>query len=254
MSDYRKLNSIIDAIDALIEKKVTEDSPEFKAWKSNAERFIIKKFGKDSYEHETFKGYSFCLGIYTFETPEHYFIDACKTDLLSVKAIFETYLAEMKEEQTEHQIVEEIKRDCSKVFIVHGHDDVLKLAVARLIEKQNIKAIILHEQANQGATIIEKIESNSDVNAAICLFTADDVCNPENNDKMNNRARQNVVFETGYFMGKLGRDHTIILTDRDVELPSDMQGVVYTDTSNWQFSVLKELKAIGYKIDYNKLD
>ena len=141
-----------------------------------------------------------------------------------------------------------LQMDKSKVFIVHGHDAELKLEVARLMEKVGIKPIILSEQPNCGSTIIEKIEKNSDVGAAICLFTADDEC--KDGAK---RARQNVVLETGYFWGKLGRDKMVILADKGVELPSDMQGVVYTDTANWQFSVCTELKQMGYDIDLNQL-
>lgn len=140
-----------------------------------------------------------------------------------------------------------------KVFIVHGHNGEIKEAVARLIEKQEIQAIILHEQANQGATIIEKFERHSDVGCAICLFTADDYGRAKNETAENLRARQNVVFETGYFIGKLGRDKIVLIADKGVDIPSDLQGVVYTDSFSWQFSVLKELKAIGYNIDYNKL-
>ena len=67
------------------------------------------------------------------------------------------------------------------------------------------------------------------------------------------RARQNVVFEAGYFMGKLGRDRVVIIAEKGIEIPSDLQGVVYTDRNNWQFDVCKELIAMGYKIDLNKL-
>ena len=144
--------------------------------------------------------------------------------------------------------------DMRKVFIVHGHNGEIKEAIARLIEKQGIEAIILHEQANQGATIIEKFERNSDVGCAVCLFTADDLGRAKTDPEDKMRARQNVVFEAGYFIGKLGRDRVILIADRGVEIPSDLQGVVYTETNNWQYSVLKELKAIGYNIDYNKLD
>lgn len=142
--------------------------------------------------------------------------------------------------------------DFSKVFIVHGHDEALKQEVARVIEKQGIEAVILHEQANQGATIIEKIEKNSAVGAAICLFTPDDrgKAKSEGNDKK--RARQNVVFEAGYFMGKLGRDKVIFIADPSVEMPSDLQGVVYTDTKDWKIDLAKELDEIGYNIDFNK--
>lgn len=142
----------------------------------------------------------------------------------------------------------------SKVFVVHGHNGEMKEAVARLVERQGLQAVILHEKANQGATIIEKFERNSDVSCAICLFTADDFGRAKAAEKETKRARQNVVFEAGYFIGKLGREKVILIADQGVEIPSDLRGVVYTDSRNWRFSVLQELKAIGYNIDYNKLD
>lgn len=145
------------------------------------------------------------------------------------------------------------KINTEKVFIVHGHNGEIKEAVARLIEKQGIQAIILHEQANKGDTIIEKFERNSDVGCAICLFTADDLGRAEKESEEKHRARQNVVFETGYFIGKIGRDRVVLIADPDVEIPSDLKGVVYVDSDNWRFSVLKELRAIGYNVDYNKL-
>ena len=85
------------------------------------------------------------------------------------------------------------------------------------------------------------------------MFTADD-CGRAKADKTDNtRARQNVVLETGYFMGKLGRDHVVLLADKGIEMPSDLSGVVYTDTGSWQFALLKEMDAMGYKVDLNKL-
>lgn len=54
-------------------------------------------------------------------------------------------------------------------------------------------------------------------------------------------------------MGKLGRKNIVILTDNDIEMPSDLSGVVYTNTTNWQINLLKELKEIWYKVDLNKL-
>lgn len=143
--------------------------------------------------------------------------------------------------------------DLTKVFIVHGHNGELKEAVARIVEKQGLEAIILSEQTNPGKTIIEKFEANSNVGAAICLFTADDKGRSASNPSDNDRARQNVVFETGYFIGKLGRENIIIIAGSSVEMPSDLSGVVYTNQSDWKTEVLKGLKAIGYDIDLNKL-
>lgn len=253
MTTYDKFKTIIDEIDYLIEKGVSSSSPAFQAWKTKAERFLIKEFGQDSYEIQEFKRHRFTLSAYVLGTPDYEFVSACARDLERVKAVFLTYLEELKEPQEEP-----IQSTCtndnyfSSVFIVHGHDEALKQSVARLIEKQNIQAIILHEQPNQGATIIEKFEKNSCVGAAVCLFTADDIGKALSENQEKKRARQNVVFETGFFMGSLGRDHVVLLAERGIELPSDLQGVVYTDSTLWEFEVLKELKAIGYEIDLNK--
>lgn len=147
-------------------------------------------------------------------------------------------------------------RSHDKVFIVHGHDETLKLKTARFIEKLGLKAIILHEQASRGQTIIEKIESNTDVDFAIVLYSPDDAGNTKAAADAGNlqaRARQNVVFEHGYLLAKLSRSHVISLVSRGIEMPSDVSGVVYVDDANWQIDIAKEMKAAGYTIDFNKI-
>ncbi len=253
MGEYEKFKKIYDEIDELMNQNVSSSSPKFQAWHVKAERFLIKKYGEKSYEVQNFKSFPFSLMCYTFDTSENEFIKACKDDLCAVKAIFEQYLDDMKENEFLDQ-EEMLKNDYSKVFIVHGHDGELKEAVARVIERQGIKPVILSEQANRGATIIEKIETYSDVKGAICLFTSDDFGKGKNELADSPRARQNVVFEAGYFAGKLGRQNVVLISDENIELPSDLQGVVYSNKSEWKFQVLKELKAIGYNIDYNKID
>lgn len=145
----------------------------------------------------------------------------------------------------------------SKIFIVHGHDDLAKIETARFINKVGLEEVILHEQASQGNTIIEKIEEYSDVGFAIVLYTACDlgstVSDPENK---NLRARQNVVFEHGYFVAKLDRKNVCALVKGNVEKPSDISGVVYIEMDElgaWKYSLAKEMKASGYEIDLNKL-
>lgn len=259
MKDYKKLKSIVDEIDTLIASRVTSDQPVFSAWKLKTERFLSRKYGPESIEFVEFRRILFNPGIWTFDTENYVFVNACADGLRAAKAMLSLYMEEMEDELEKNDSESEMfsktaTSTYNKVFIVHGHNGEIKEAVARLIEKQGIQAIILHEQANQGATIIEKFERNSDVSGAVCLFTADDLgrAKKDSEDKM--RARQNVVFEAGYFIGKLGRNNVILIADKGVEIPSDLQGVVYTESNNWQFSVLKELKAIGYCIDYNKID
>ncbi len=149
-----------------------------------------------------------------------------------------------------------INRD-NNIFIVHGHDNALKEQVARFLEKLDIKPIILHEQSNKGATIIEKFEKHSNVNFAIILFTPDDVGNvKEKESSLNLRARQNVIFELGYFMGKIGRENVCVLIKDKVEKPTDYDGIIYIPCDNsagWKMDLAKEIKNAGFKIDLNKV-
>ena len=147
-----------------------------------------------------------------------------------------------------------------KVFIVHGHDGELKEKTARILTKLNSAPIILHEQADCGRTIIEKFEANAeDCGCAIILLTADDLGQSKREKEQgvqpNNRARQNVVFEMGYFMGRLTRKHVFVLLDEGVEKPGDLDGLVYVSSSNdyWVVRLGKELKNCGYNVDMNKL-
>lgn len=145
----------------------------------------------------------------------------------------------------------------SKVFIVHGHDESAQTKAARFVERLGFEAIILHEKASSGRTIIEKIEHYSDVGFAIVLYTPDDVGNVKSEpESLNVRARQNVVFEHGYLIGKLGRKNVSALVDGRLELPNDISGVVYItldDGAAWHLQLAKEMKQSGYEIDMNKL-
>lgn len=145
----------------------------------------------------------------------------------------------------------------SKVFIVHGHDEATREATARFIEKLGLTPVILHEQPSKGRTIIEKFEDYADVGFAIILLTPDDVgaaC--ENPKDLLPRARQNVIFELGYFIGALGRERVVALYKKDVEIPSDYQGVVFIpfdEPGSWKLPLAKELKTAGMDIDLNKV-
>ncbi|RRD01867.1 TIR domain-containing protein [Prevotella sp. OH937_COT-195] len=143
----------------------------------------------------------------------------------------------------------------NRVFVVHGRDNEKKEACARVLEHLGFEAIILHEQANRGKTIIEKFEDYSDVGFAVILMTPDDVGGLKGQEQKD-RARQNVVFELGYFIGKFGRNRVMALGDGDIEIPTDISGVVYTALDPqcfWKFALAKELKEAGYEVDMNSL-
>ena len=142
-----------------------------------------------------------------------------------------------------------------KVFVVHGHDDGARETVARFLERIGLEAIILHEQANQGRTILEKVIAHGDVGFAVVLLTPDDEgC--AIGGKPAPRARQNVLLELGYFIGRLGREKVCALKRGEVEIPSDFAGVVWEamDHGNgWKQSLARELQAAGHVIDWNKV-
>ncbi len=133
-----------------------------------------------------------------------------------------------------------------KVFVVHGHDEAAKEATARFLEKLDLQPVILHEQSSGGRTIIEKFEKYSgDVGFAVVLLTPDDFgAARKEKDKLKPRARQNVVLELGYFLGKLARNRVCALHKGGIELPSDIQGVIYVemdDAGAWRTKLAQEL-------------
>jgi predicted nucleotide-binding protein len=136
-----------------------------------------------------------------------------------------------------------------EIFIVHGRDSPAKIEVARLIERAGLRAVILHEQANQGRTIIEKFEDHGGTAGfAIIVLTPDDVGGLDK-DNLKPRARQNVIGEMFWFAGKLGRHRVCALKKSDVEMPSDFAGIGYTDMDDrgaWKAELLRELQAAGY--------
>lgn len=145
-----------------------------------------------------------------------------------------------------------------KVFVVHGHDEGQREAVARFLERIGFEPVILHERPNKGRTIITKFrEEAADIGFAVVLMTPDDHGSavPLVVGRSHLRARQNVIFELGFFIGKLGPDRVAALVKGDIERPSDFDGVVYIslDDKDWPRTLGRELEAAGYEIDWNKV-
>lgn len=144
----------------------------------------------------------------------------------------------------------------TRVFLVHGHDEAAIHETARFLERLGLDVVILREQPNSGRTIIEKFVDYSDVSYAIVLLTADDcggvASAPE--AALSPRARQNVILELGFFLGKLGRSRVCALYQTGVEIPSDYSGVLFVPIDRagaWRLSLARELKSVGLPIDMN---
>lgn len=143
-----------------------------------------------------------------------------------------------------------------RVFVVHGRDEAAKETVARFLAKLDLEPIVLHEQPNQGRTIIEKFEGHADVDFAVVLLTPDDFGDhADGSDQPQPRARQNVIFQLGYFVGRLGRSRVCALHKGGVEILSDYEGVIYVsmdDPQGWRLLLAREIKAAGIDVDLNR--
>jgi len=142
------------------------------------------------------------------------------------------------------------------ILLIHGRDEATKETVSAFIEKLGLRASILHEQPNEGRSIIEKFGEPSNIDFAIILFTPDDIAAPRNKPKeRQTRVSQNVIFEFGYFLGKLGQGRVCVLCKEGVEIPPDCSGVTYIPMDSrggWRLLVAKEIKQAGIEIDLNK--
>ncbi|KKL96486.1 hypothetical protein LCGC14_1843980 [marine sediment metagenome] len=209
---------------------------------TKARALVSKYIGKESEYYKQIEQHSSRLGRSNLGLVIADLI-ALKEDLLS-----EVDLVEKKAKVKKKEISE-------KIFIVHGRDNEMKIAVARLIEQLNLVAVILHEQPSEGKTIIEKFEKHSDVGFAIVLLSPDDkgYSLEEGPKNIKFRARQNVILELGFFYGKLGRGRVVAIYKEieDFEMPTDIAGVIYIpydDKGKWMFDLIGELKICGYNV------
>ena len=141
-----------------------------------------------------------------------------------------------------------------KVFIVHGHDELLRFQVEHFVRTIGLKPIVLMNQASGGNTIIEKIEEYGEADYAIVLYTLCDEGRKIGTSEFKGRARQNVVFEHGYFIARLGRNKVSAMVKAGVEIQNDIQGVVYIGVeTDWQTQLMKEFRKAELKFDANAL-
>jgi len=201
-------------------------------WYTKSKLLFAKYFNKSDESYTEFCSYSTDCNGYGF-----------KDNFTRQYPIFKQLIERIKKGELK---IDKPKEMTNKCFLIHGHNEALKLEVARLVEKElGIEVKILHEQLNKGKTVIEKFEANSIVDFAIALWTYDDEGRKKGDENNSPRARQNVIFETGYFFGQLGRSKVIVLNEPEIEIPSDYNGMVYIPLNgNWKYDLINEIKGI----------
>jgi predicted nucleotide-binding protein len=233
-------------------------SDDYSTWELVTKNVLEKAFGRGSPNVTSITS----VGKYGFgfsgRTAAEYEADRANdltTQLTKMRGLIEL-LGTEAELQTGGAAHTHPKVNGHRIFLVHGHDDHALQLVSRFMEKLGQEVVVLREQPNKGRTIIEKFEDYSDVGFAVVLLTADDRGGSKDIEFANQKllARQNVIFELGYFIGRLGRNRVCALYRSGVEIPSDYSGVLYQELDEkgaWRLELARELKAAGLPIDMN---
>ena len=255
-----RLQAALDAIPEL--KQLPPGSPEFKTWGRDTRVAIENTFEEPGSRVEEFSSTSFIPLVFNvLSDNERNERDAYTSGLESAAAILESMVHEIEEyrdddnQEPDSPVAPDtpVRTNTNQVFVIHGHDHGARDTVARFLGDLGLEAVILQEQPDQGRTVIEKFEQYAQCDFAVALFTPDDVGGPHDDD-LQPRARQNVIFEFGYFIGKFGRDRVCALVKADPEIPTDYSGVLYIpldEAGAWKFQLMREMKSAGFDIDAN---
>ena len=267
-----RLEKALVAVKDLKEKSVyspeiaTTYHPEFVIWIRKARTAIGYAFGDQSTQLRDFNGVEYAMphGFeeeMTSTSDYDFFLGALdiaaaivRSMINEVEEYWEDDNAPMPDYATTDRRQQAITS--SRIFVVHGWDEGAKESVARFLQKVGLEPVILSELPAKGQTIIEKFKSNSDVGFAVAILTPDDAGSRSGETELKPRARQNVIFELGFFIGSLGRDRVCALTKDKPEIPSDYAGVEYIpldDHGAWRMGLFKELRAAGFDIDADRL-
>jgi predicted nucleotide-binding protein len=244
------------------------NAPALDALEAAVDDALVRTFGSETLDYERYKyAKDFDRGPfnYAYQVPQRDFQASISRSKDSSIALLGQAIRSLEEQLEENaygppatqEAVAPANSSFRKVFVVHGHDEGAREGIARFLEKIELEAIILHEQPDQGLTIIEKFETYAkQVGFAVVLLTPDDLGGPASAAAHVARARQNVIFELGYFVGKLGRGRACLLRKGAVEIPSDLYGVIYTDmdaANGWKLKLVKELMAAEVPFNETKV-
>ena len=254
----------IALIDQQIEEAKGGNPGDFDAWQNKTEVVLRSIFGEVSLTYKKFQGVRYHPSMWTEGTDfRPYRVSGVReavTILDSAKLELEI-AQETAPVQTATTMVTPPEREKStRVFIVHGQDEGKKYELESYLQKLLAEApIILHQEPNGGKVLIEKLEdSASSVGYAIVLLTGDDVGRAKQLDSKDDqsRARQNVVFEMGFFFGLIGRGRVAVLYEQGLEHPSDISGLVYIAldaAGGWKGKLASEMDHAGIAVDWTAI-
>lgn len=245
--------------------EVQRDGAEHDAWKAKVDAVIAASLGQESATLKSFRDLRYHVGVWTGapgekeEDARYFASQVARAGGLIDAAIYELDLRSPADSAPPVGPRPPVDSPGAPIFVVHGRDDARKHELLRLLDRTTDRdPIVLHEQPNRGATILEKFERHAQAAGfAVVLLTADDEGRLHSDTAPPRaRGRQNVVLELGVFLGLLGRSRVAVLVDHEVERPSDLDGLVYIplDPSGaWKLSLVKELEAAGIGVNRGRI-
>ncbi|NEN08039.1 nucleotide-binding protein [Diaminobutyricibacter tongyongensis] len=241
--------------------EANEGSPaNFDDWHNKTEVVIRAIFGELSPTHHKFDDVRYSPSMWTENTDFRPYRRAGVQEVISILKASKLELELIAESASPLLSAEAPGEPSTRLFIVHGQNDAKKYELESYLQKLTGEApIILHQQPNGGRVLIEKLEDNAEsVGYAVVLLTADDRGRPAVLEPQDERprARQNVVFEMGFFIGLIGRAHVAVLYEEGVELPSDINGLVYIPLDNagaWKGKLASEIDHSGITVDWTAI-
>jgi predicted nucleotide-binding protein len=158
------------------------------------------------------------------------------------------------------RLVREPAQDRLRVFVVHGHDVVAREQLELILHRLDLDPFVLANSGGGGLTIIEALEAELGPGPGrsrfgIVLMTPDDMgyAKTDGPDKIQPRARQNVVLEMGMLISRLGRPNVAILKKGHLDVPSDANGILYLGFNDHVKEIVPRLvdrlRAAGFTID-----
>lgn len=230
-------------------------SPEWVAWRARVSGAVTALFGDQSAPakmlHQGERVSVLRNEADHYELAKSYYMGALRAAL---EVLDEDTFGEIKGGETKGPL-----NYSNRVFVVHGRDESAKQQLEIFLAEIGLEPVVLHRETDGGRTLIEKFEHYADVGYAFILLTPDEIAYVSNEDGNSDderlkerRARPNVIFEFGYFVGKLGRHRTCCLLKEPVVVPSDLNGLVYKSfngsVEEIGYAIIKELRAAGYKL------
>ena len=229
----------------------TMSSNDQEIWQARIERVIGRLYGKESTELQQIKDameqHFIISNRQSKEERNAYFSELANERFDRIEGMLADLILESK--SSSGKIDSSNLQRSDNVFIVYGHDEYAALQMEKIIRGFDLNPILLSDQANKGRTLIQKfLEEAKDIAYAFVLFTPDD--NVTNQSEEYQQARPNVIFELGWFCGKIGLENVSIVCKKGTKIPSDLDGIMRID---YEFKIEDQYKKIMRELKSSNL-